>query len=209
MKLDVLNQFESFIKQYKASYFNKVWEKSDANYKLIYNIQGLVVDNKYYANLKFIFWLNATKTEITEPVVSYLYSQFCDYKSETITDTNITEIVTRILTFIQKEKTNAELSKLIISGTDDFNKELKKQEQTDFIQDLRFVPWKQPGDDKSCVDTKFNFELESNLKVYYFSLKSRKADWLLIYNTEEHEVQFTDIPKKLITLIYATDRNNV
>src|SRR6185369_1756463 len=93
-------KFEDFVKKQKALYLGKVFEKQGQGWKLIYNIQGLSIDDAYYANLKFIFWLDGDKEQITDAVVSYLYTQYCDYKSIAFDDNNVVEQVKAALGFI-------------------------------------------------------------------------------------------------------------
>ncbi len=56
MDKQILVDFEKILKKHKVIKFDKIWEKADSNYKLIYNIEGLAIDTKFYANVKLIFW---------------------------------------------------------------------------------------------------------------------------------------------------------
>ena len=196
MDKQVLLDFEKLIKQYKAMSFDKIWEKADSKYKLIYNIEGLTVDNKFYANVKLIFWLDETKENLSEDAITYLYTLYCDYK--TIGITTVEETFNNILTLLSNEETNSDLSNFIINGTDDFNEELKKQDINDFIQNLHFIA----QGNKPCVQTRFKFELISNNKTYEFYLKSFEKDWTLSYEDNNEQVLMNEIPKKLIEWIY-------
>lgn len=198
-------KFEDFIKTQKALYLGKVFEKQGQGWKLIYNIQGLTVDGAYYANLKFIFWLDGDKEQLTDAVVSYLYTQYCDYKSIAFNDENIVNQVKTALSHIKAERTNTELSGFIIDGTDGFNAEIKRRGIADFVQNIKWINHK----DKSCPDTEFKFEMETNDKKFEFHTKCFKQYWELHYNGEKENIQFKDIHKKVIDLVYGTDRNNV
>lgn len=198
-------KFEDFIKTQKALYLGKVFEKQGQGWKLIYNIQGLTVDAVYYANLKFIFWLDGDKEQLTDAVVSYLYTQYCDYKSIAFNDENIVDQVKTALSHINAERTNTELSGFVIDGTDGFNAEIKRRGIADFVQNIKWINHK----DKSCPDTEFKFEMETNDKKFEFHTKCFKQYWELHYNGEKENIQFKDIHKKVIDLVYGTDRNNV
>lgn len=203
MGVEVLVDFENIIKKYKVLKFDKVWEKHDSNFKLIYNIEGLVVDNKFYAVVKLIFWLDGKKEKITEDVITYLYTLSCDYKS--ITFTTIGETFDSILKQLDNERTNKELSEFIVNGTDAFNKELKINKINSFIQTLNFMP----QGNVPCVSMKFMFGLVSNDKTYEFQLKPMKDGWQLTYENNEEMSAMTEVPKKIIDWIYDIKRDNI
>lgn len=191
--------FEDLIKKEESLFFKKTWEKIDKTYKLIYHIQGLMYNNFYYPNLKFIFWVkNKKKLTLLENVITFLYSQSCEYKTEKIEE-NIEETFNTILNFIAEEETNIILSKFIIGGTKKFNKEIRKNNINDFIQTIKWNPHKV----KTCKETWFNFDLITNNKIYKFNIKSRNNKWLLDYNDKVYELYNLDeLPEKIIKLIY-------
>lgn len=200
--IDIIENFENLLKEYKALFFDKVYEKtSSGSWKLIYNIQGLSSKDAsmFYPNLKFIFWINKEKTELTENVISYLYSQTCDYKSITL-DEDIEDVLELMLKDIKGEKTNIELSDFIINATDEFNKILNKKNIDDFISNLVFIP----HGNKSCFDTRFEFKIENNMETYYFSLKSLKDGWDMYMEEETFKTTLKDAHEKIIDIIYAT-----
>jgi hypothetical protein len=200
--IDIIVSFENLLKEYKVLFFDKVYEKTrDGSWKLIYNIQGLTTNDTsfFYPNLKFIFWINKEKTEITENVISYLYGQNCEYTSITLEE-NINDVFDKMLNLIKKEKTNIELSEFILNGTDMFNIALKKDNKTAFASNLTFIP----HGNKSCLDTLFAFKLETNTETYYFSLKCLKDSWELQINNEMIQTTLQDVYKKIIEIIYAT-----
>lgn len=194
---NVLIDFENYLKKLQSHFFDKVWEKHDNSYKLIYNIQGLVKDNKYYANLKIIFWLDGNKDEIVEDVVTYLLSQNCDYKSIQINYDNIQTTVDTILKFIDNEKTNNDLRYLMFDSLDDFNKIITQNDINDFVQNIENIP----HGIVSCPLTIFKYKLTCNSDDYEFMLQYNKG-WILIYNSNEYNVNIKEIPKKLIELIH-------
>lgn len=196
MDKQILVDFEKILKTHKVIKFDKIWEKSDSNYKLIYNIEGLAIDTKFYANVKLIFWLDSTKENLTENVITYLYTLTCDYKSMTIT--TVEETFNNILTLLDKEQTNIDLSEFILNGTDDFNKEIKDNDVNDFIQNLNFLP----QGNMPCADIKFKFELKSNDDAYVFYMKPFKGEWQLTYESNTELLPIKDVPKKLIQWIY-------
>lgn len=199
--IDIIILFEDILKKYKVLYFDKIYEKTkDKNWKLIYNIQGLTTDDNsmFYPNLKFIFWLDKTKTKLTDNVISYLYTQNCDYKSITIKE-DLQETIDVILKFIKKEKTNVELSTFILNGTEEFNKILKNNNIEDFLSNLTFIP----HGNKTCIDTKFEFKIESNTETYYFQLKSLNGMWELYMEDIQMKLNIEDVYKKIIEIIYA------
>lgn len=194
---NVLIDFENYLKGLQSHFFDKVWEKHDNSYKLIYNIQGLVKDNKYYANLKIIFWLDGNKDEIVEDVVTYLLSQNCDYKSIQIDYDNIQTTVDTILKFIDNEKTNNDLRYLMFDSLDDFNKVITQNDINDFVQNIENIP----HGIVSCPLTIFKYKITCNSDDYEFMLQYNKG-WILIYNSNEYNVNIKEIPKKLIELIH-------
>ena len=197
---EIVLAFEDVIKKYNVQFFDKVWEKNKSSWKLIYNINGLNDGSKFYPNLKIIFWLDSVKEELTDNVVSYLYSLDCDYKSMSL-DRDIADIFNTILEFVGDEKTNKELVELILNGTDKFNEILKKENIDDFVQNLKFIP----SGNKSCIDTFYAFELETNKEKYGFMLKCLPNNvWALSVVEEETKIQMKDIYKKIIEIIYAT-----
>jgi len=196
MDKQILIDFENLIKKYKVIKFDKIWEKIDSKYKLIYNIEGLAINTKFYANVKLIFWLDETKENLSEELITYLYTLYCDYKSIKIT--TVEETFANILALLDKEKTNVEMSDFILDGTDSFNAEIKKNEINNFIQNIKFIS----QGNKPCTDMNFKFELKSNDKDYEFYLKSFVDEWKLTYESNEEFVQMPDVPKKLIEWIY-------
>lgn len=201
--IDIIVSFEDLIKKYKVLFFDKVYEKTrGGSWKLIYNIQGLSTEDTsmFYPNLKFIFWLNDTKTELTEDVISYLYSQSCDYKSISL-DNDIEDVFETILKFIKNEKTNVELSEFILNGSDGFNKELKKKNINDFVSSLTYIP----HGNKSCIETLFGFKIEMNTETYYFNLRCLQKVWEVRMG-DDITIQTTlkEVYEKIIDIIYAT-----
>ena len=195
----ILVDFENIIKKYKVLKLDKVWEKIDSSYKLIYNLEGLVIDNKFYANVKLIFWLDEKKENIIENVITYLYTLSCDYKSITIT--TIEETFKTILSFLDKEKTNNELSNFVINGTDEFNKEIKNKDINDFIQNINMVP----QGNMPCISLKYKFELISNNETFTFYLKPLKFKWQLTYKDISELLDIKEVYKRLIDIIYKID----
>jgi hypothetical protein len=51
MDLVVLNKFESVLKRYKTQFFTKLYEESENTHKLIYSLQGLDVDGRFFTNI--------------------------------------------------------------------------------------------------------------------------------------------------------------
>jgi len=196
MDTQILIDFENIIKKYKVLKFDKVWEKYDSNFKLIYNIEGLVIDNKFYPVVKVIFWLDSKKENITENVITYLYSLACDYKSITIT--TIEETFNNIIKLLDNETTNKQLSDFVINGTGNFNKEIREQKINNFIQSLIYIP----QGNVPCINMKFKFELVSNTEVYDFYLKPFKNKWKLTYNNNTELLSITETYKKIIDWIY-------
>lgn len=190
-------EFEDNIKQYQCLYFNKVWEKHKNIWKLIYNIQGLVVDNKFYCNLKIIFWYNETKTELSENVITFLYSQNCIYKTINLTDIN--QNINSILNMFYKQETNQLLNQLVVGGTDRFNEILSEREIDDFIQTIKFIP----HEDTACSMTIFKFEIQTNKKLYTILLQFKDNDIKLMYRGTEQMTGLDTIYKNIIDLIYT------
>lgn len=196
-----IEEFENKIKNYKSSFFDKVWEKHDGNYKLIYNIQELVTDNNdLYLNLKFIFWLNADKNMLVEDVITYLYGQNCDYRSEPI-DEDISITINKILSYINKEESNVFLRSLLLDGQNKINKIIDKENIKDFAQSIDFIPHK----NVSCLMTIFKFNLIMNSGEYTFLLKPRKDMWELIYDEKSEIIHINNVYKKLIEFIYEAE----
>jgi hypothetical protein len=194
----VLNDFEDYIKEYSAKFFDKVWEKHDDTYKLIYNIQGLVIDNIYYPNLKFIFWLDENKNHIVENVITYLYGQDCDYKSIVFNEFDIAQTITTILQFIDSEKSTNDLRYLLFDSLDDFNKIITQKDIKDFVQNIEFIP----HGNVSCTLTIFKHIVTMNSDDYEFLLKSNDNGWIFIYNSNEQLINIKQVPEKLIEAIY-------
>jgi uncharacterized phage-associated protein len=59
--------------------------------------------------------VNKEKTQLAEPVISFLYTQYCDYKSETINETDIQMTFFKILNYVFEEQTNKELSDFVLN----------------------------------------------------------------------------------------------
>ena len=194
---DILIDFENYIKEYKSIFFDKVWEKHNNSYKLIYNIQGLVKDNEYYANLKFIFWLDENKNDISENIITYLLGQDCNYKSININYDNIKITIDTILKFIDKEKTNNDLRYLMFNSLDDFNKYITQNDIKDFVQNIRNIP----HGNLSCPLTIFKYEITCNSGTYEFMLKYNDG-WILIYNEEVIHVNIKEVSEKLLEIIH-------
>lgn len=203
MDKQIVIDFENIIKKHKVLMFDKIWEKIDKDWKLIYNLNGLIVNNIYYANVKIIFWLDSKKEKITENVMTYLYTFSCDYKSITIT--TVEETFNQILEFLNTEKTHKELSDFIVDGTDKFNKELKDKNIDDFVQNINYLPQK----NQPCLHMKFDFQLQTNKQTYDFSLKSFKEKWEATIGTNKESLLMTNVYKKLIDWIYDTNGNNI
>jgi len=194
----ILEKFEQFIKKYKSLYFNKLYEKYNEGYKVIYNIQGFNYNNTFYANLKFIFWLNESKSKLEHNALTYLYIQKNNgYASENINEENIEETINEILEKIKNEKTNLEINNFIISGTDEFNLELKRNGINDFIMNLEYIP----SGDTSSMFISFDFKLSTNNKEYEFKIKFDK-NWFIYYNNNKIKTSFKTIYKDIIKEIY-------
>ncbi len=140
--------------------------------------------------------VDSTKENLSENVITYLYTLTCDYKSMTIT--TVEETFNSILALLDKEQTNIDLSEFILNGTDDFNKEIKDNDVNDFIQNLNFLP----QGNMPCTDIKFKFELKSNDDAYVFYMKPFKGEWQLTYESNTELLAIKDVPKKLIQWIY-------
>jgi hypothetical protein len=200
MDINTVVDFENIIKSYKVMRFDKVWERVNKTYKLIYNLEGLSKDDRFYPNLKVIFWLDE---QLTENVMTYLHALYCDYKSITIT--TVQETFNSILQIVDKERTHVELSGLILGGTDAFNRELKNKSVNDFAQALNYVPQQ----NVACINMKFEFELVTNINTYHFYLKCYDSKWQLMYNEKNEMLSMKDVPVKIIQWIYESVGNNI
>ena len=194
-----IEEFEEIIKINKSIFFDKVWEKHNGEYKLVYNIQGYVTeDDKLYPNLKIIFWLNETKSELSENVITYLYRQNCDYRSETI-DNTIELTFNKILSYINEEKGTILLRELILNGQEYLNKFIDEMDIQDFAQSVEMLAI----GNKSCIDTIIDFELIMNSGIYEFSLNMLKDDWILTYKDDKISLnRIENICEKLLEYIY-------
>lgn len=199
--IEIIEKFENKLKEYQVLFFDKVWEKNKQDWKLVYNIQGLTTQDTsmFYPNLKIVFWLNNNKTKLSENVVTYLYEQYCDYRSRSIENNNIDEVFKFILDDVKNAKTNKYLSGFILDGTDNFNKIIKRDKIDDFITDLQFIP----QGNKSCLETYFGFKLESNKDTYYFNLKVLKEGYVLNMEDTTINIQLKEVYEKIIELIYG------
>lgn len=186
----MIQDFENIIKKFKASKLDKVFEKIGDNYKIIYNIEGLIYNNDYYPLIKLILWVDNTKQKLIENVITYLYSYNCEYKTITISD--IKSNILEILEFIKNEKSNNELSNFIIKGTDKLNKELKNNKSNIFIQNIKY----QDSGNLPCSKLQFNIDLISNDKTYNITLKY-KNEWILNFNNNTQNISINDIEKIL------------
>jgi len=195
-----LIEFENIIKELKCMFFGKVYEKTQDGWKVIYNMQGLIYKNKFYSNIKIIFWLNKEKTQINQNVITYLYSLYCDYKTTTIDkDLSTKTIVDNIFRLIREEKTNSNISEFVESGTDKFNEILKQKDLKGFVEVVKFIP----HGNKSCIDTYFNFKIDILDIEYEFKIKCYKNKYELTYKDEVIDIiKFDDMYKKIIELIY-------
>lgn len=203
--MNILYAFEEVVKKYKALFFDKVKEKTDNGWKIIYNIQGLNYKNTFYPNLKFIFWMNKDKSELSDNVVTYLYTQNCEFKSQLIQEDIFEEQIDNILQEIKKEKSNDDIINFILNGTDEFNSEAKKQNLELFFDNLAY----KPGGNSACILHAFKFDLSANDILYTFELKSNKNDWTLNFDNQTNETSIEDVYKKIIEIINETNRINV
>lgn len=194
-----LEEFEEIIKSNKSIFFDKVWEKADNTYKLIYNIQGYVTENdRLYPNLKIIFWINELKNDLSEDVITYLYKQNCDYRTETI-DNNIEVTFNKILSYIYNEDSTKLLRNLILNGQDYFNKIIDKNKYNDFAQSVEMFPI----GNRSCLETFIDFELKMNSGKYEFRLKMIEENWELTYLDDVIVlITINDICEKILEYIY-------
>lgn len=194
-----IEEFEKIIKQNKSIFFDKVWEKHNGDYKLIYNIQGYVTEtDKLYPNLKIIFWLNNEKTSLIENVITFLYKQNCNYKTETI-NVDVKNTFNKILSYLDEEPSNLLLRELILDGTDIFNNIISKKKINDFAQTVNM----EPIGNQSCISTLIDFVLIMNSGTYKFTLKMVNSRWNLIYNESNVMTDdIEDIAEKVLEYIY-------
>lgn len=203
MGTEILERFEAFVKQYKSLFFNKLDEKYNEGYKVIYNLQGFNYKDTFFANLKFIFWLNHDKTKVEHNVVTYLYSQKAyGYESAVIDEERFEEMMERILEKIKEETTNHEINSFIIGGTDEFNEEIKRNGIDDFIMNMEYIP---SGDTPSILIS-FKFELSTNNKRFEFDLKYDNG-WKIFYDGQSYKTDMKSIYKDIIKLLYAEEKN--
>jgi len=195
--MNILFLFEEIIKKHKALFFDKIKEKTNDGWKIIYNIQGLNYKNTFYPNLKFIFWMNKEMNDLSHNVVSYLYKQNCLYRSQMIQEENFEEQIDAILEEIKKEKSNDDIINFILDGTDKFNIEVKKSELELFFDNLAY----KPSGNSSCILHTFKFELSANDTLYEFELKYNDNEWDLLFNNEKIETSIEDVYKKIIQMI--------
>lgn len=194
--IEEIIKFENIIKEHQSVFFDKVWEKHENNYKLIYNIQVFVKDGILYPNLKIIFWLNSEKSTLTENVITFLYKQHCDYRTENIT--TIEETFNNILNFINKENTNIFLREIILDGSLKINEIIEKENINNFCQTINFIP----HGNVSCVMTMFKFDVVMNTDTYSILLKCKDDNkWELIIGEKSTIVDNKNVYKKIIELI--------
>lgn len=194
-----IEEFEKIIKQNKSIFFDKVWEKHNGDYKLIYNIQGYVTEtDKLYPNLKIIFWLNNEKTALIENVITFLYKQNCNYKTETI-KVDVKNTFNKILSYLDEEPSNLLLRELILDGAEIFNNVISKKKINDFAQTVNM----EPIGNQSCISTLIDFTLIMNSGTYKFALKMVSSRWNLIYNESNVMANdIEDIAEKVLDYIY-------
>lgn len=200
---EVLVKWEKILKQYQCIKFDKIWERFNDGYKMIYIVWGLTVNDSFIPHTKFIFWSNKEKDKITENVISYLYSLNCDYKSIPLEDDKLQHAFDFMIDSIKLETSNKELIKFIIDGTEPFNKQLKLKNVNDFVNTLELIP----NDITNCVDTTFDFKLSFNNKNIIFKLKPINKEWSLYSGEEKHIIGA--IKNTYETLIDDIIRNNI
>jgi len=198
--MNILYLFEEIIKNYKALFFDKIKEKSNDGWKIIYNIQGLNYKNTFYPNLKFIFWMDKNLSKLTDDVVTYLYKQNCVFQSQLINEENFEEQIDNILQEIKKEKSNDDIINFILNGTDQFNSEVKKLNLELVFDNLAY----KPSGNAACMLHTFNFDLSANDDLFNFQLKCNKNDWDLIINTNKITIDLKEIYKTIIEVIKET-----
>lgn len=198
--MNILYLFEEIIKNYKALFFDKIKEKSNDGWKIIYNIQGLNYKNTFYPNLKFIFWMDKNLSKLTDDVVTYLYKQNCVFQSQLIQEENFEEQIDNILQEIKNEKTNNDIINFILNGTDQFNSEVKKLNLQLVFDNLAY----KPSGNAACMLHAFDFDLSTNDDLFNFQLKCNKNDWDLIINTNKITINLKEIYKTIIEVIKET-----
>lgn len=171
----VLTTFEDEIRKYKALFFDKLREHTNDGWKLIYCIQGMTWETTFFLNLKFIFWFDEKMEKFTHSSITYLYRQDGEYETVDLTD-DLPTLVNEILTRINQEKSNSELSDFAVSGTDGFNEEFKRIGSDVFIQNLRYEP---QGVTPSILTT-FTFFLEEADTETELVLRYDKDKWIII-----------------------------
>jgi len=202
--MNILFLFEEIIKKHKALFFDKIKEKTNDGWKIIYNIQGLNYKNTFYPNLKFIFWMNKEMSELSHNVISYLYKQNCLYRSQMIQEENLEEQIDSILEEIKKEKSNDDIINFVINGTDKFNIEAKDNEfdLEIFFDNLAY----KPSGNSSCILHTFKFELSANDSLYEFELKHKEnSKWDLLFNGKKIETSIEDVYKEVVEIITNTE----
>lgn len=195
--MNILYAFEEIIKKYKALFFDKIKEKTDNGWKIVYNIQGLNHKNTFYSNLKFVFWFNKEQTELSDDVITYLYRQNCEFKSQLIKLDVLEEQIDAILEEIKNEKSNSFINNFIVKGTDEFNLEAKKNDLDLFFDNIAY----KPSGNSPCVLHSFKFDLSANDVLYTFDLKCGDNKWEIIMDNETYEVEQEDVYKKIVEVI--------
>jgi len=203
--MNILFSFEQIVKNNKALFFDKIKEKTNDGWKIIYNIQGLTYENWFYSNLKFIFWMNKEMNELSDNVVTYLYNQGCEFKSQMIQEENFAEQIDFILNEIKDEKSNKDITDFIINGTDKFNIEAQKLKLELFFDNLAY----KPSGNSACIAHVFKFDLSANDNLFEFELKCKAKNWTLNFNNEITETSIEDVYKKITEMINEINRVNV
>jgi len=193
--MDKIKEFEDIIKKYKAMFFDKIWEKYDDGYKLIYNIQGLNTDNTFFTVLKFVFWFNDDKSE-HKNIMSYLLSPICEYSTVSLDD-DMDYIIKSVFKHIKNNELTNDIIEFTMNGVENINKLLNDGEEN--IVNIKFIP---PGN-MPCIKITYNFTLETIDETYDIGIEFSKKNIELIYDFTKYKLNmFDDIYVEIVNLIY-------
>lgn len=162
-------ELEDLIKSLSFINIYKELIRENGEWKLIYDIEGLVYENFYIPYIKLIFFVNKEKTEFTEDLC--LVSGGFDYRSM--------EIVPKALfDYLKNDSMVQDFSNFVVNGVSELNKLTKDP----------FINFEQKKDESGIksINKKYTFyTLERSERQYNIALNVKNGKTIEIDNKKE------------------------
>lgn len=199
---EVKELVKDVLKTSKMLYINDMLEKTKEGWNLTYYVYGITYEANFILYTKFSFLLDKNKEDLKENKIVILYDLNCNYY---VSDFNSKEELNKYLINLFKSGYDKgdirDISNFLIDGTDEFNKELKRNKKNSFISNLEFK-----YDEKIyvCNNKIFEFILTDNTnkenKIY---IQKHNKNWIVSDKSFKSEMtQLKDIYSVIIEKLY-------